>query len=522
MNRNRLLQSCTAMAVVTAVAAACTTGTNSPSTSGNAGSNLGGSIRLGTASDVTTFDPAKDAQQSDYTLSSLQYAPLVGVDKGGKIVPLLAESWTQTPTQAVITLRPNLNCSDGAPLTATQVAASLKRYADPKEGSSSGQITFGPNGKPVITGDDANRTVTIQLAQPWSDLLEGLALPASGIVCAPGLKDLAALALGPVAGAGTGPYTLTNVQRGSSYTLTGRKDYQAWATYDDQPPGNPAETLTLSVVANESTLANQILTGQLDFAAFTGQDANRFAGNGEFTVTSIPLIRTYIMFNQRPGHPGADPKVRKAVAQAISAEAYNQVFGGQGKLLTSYVDETAACANTDRSVLTGHDPAAAATVLKGVDITLEAPRAIGGGAGNEHVAAVLKQAGANVTLVNADTARWATEVGGNQGQWDMTIYPYILNSLNNGGSRFLGEAPPTGLNFGGVDNPGFTKGFHEATSTVDQNAKCGAWQSAQKALLAEHDIVPLATLNAQYVARKGIKSAMPQGSFTAPSLRIAG
>ncbi|MDQ1007811.1 peptide/nickel transport system substrate-binding protein [Streptomyces sp. V4I23] len=448
------------------------------------------------------------------------YDTLVGLDDGGKIVPRLAEKWEQSATGATFTLKKGVTCSDGKPLTASQVAASLKRYQTTSAGTA---LTFGPGNtgsKTTITGDDKAGTVTVELGTPWGELLPGLSSTATGIVCAPGLRS-DGLGAGAVPGAGTGAYEMTKTARGSSYELTLRKGFDAWPRYASMPPGAPAGTLRISVVKDESTLANQLQTGALDVAPFTGPDAARFA-NGDHSVRAAPLIRNFVAFNQRAGHPGADAEIRKAVAQALDPKAFNQVFGGAGQEMTSYVDAQAACVSTDTSLLTTTDAVAAEKILKGVRIKLVGSNAVGQGAGNTYVQEALRAAGAEVKLTNADNASWATQVLGNEGDWDVTVFPLISGRLANGGVYFVGESPAKGRNFGAVDNKKFLAGYAAATTTVDQNAKCAAWQQAQDALLKRNDVVPLATVNVHYVFRKGVSAAIPAGSLDPSTLRVSG
>lgn len=191
--------------------------------------------------------------------------------------------------------------------------------------------------------------------------------------------------------------------------------------------------------------------------------------------------------------------------------------------MTSYVDDTSACVSTDTSLLTATDPAAAKKTLAGVSIKLEGSNAVAGGAGNSYVAEALRTAGAEVKLTNADNATWATDVTANQGDWDVTVFPLISGLLARGGAYFLGPEPADGgKNYGAVKNTAFARYYVEATSTTDRNAKCAAWQKAQEALLKADDVIPLATVDVHYVARKGVSFAMPAGSLTASTLRVTG
>ncbi|WP_030555880.1 ABC transporter substrate-binding protein [Streptomyces exfoliatus] len=522
MHRSRFLSGAVTVAATSLLASACTTGpTAGPSSSG---AMSGGTVRIGVTSDVTSFDPAKGAGSTDYVMTSLLYQPLIGQDDGGVFVAGLAENWTSTPTKTTLTLKKGLTCSDGSSLTASQVVASLRRYRATSAGA---LLTFGAANageKTTITGDDAAGTVSITTATPWGEVLSGLAGTGAGIICKAGLAaGTAALAQGAVKGAASGPYEMATARRGASYVLRLRKGFEAYPRFASLPAGKPADTLRIQIARNESTLANQLRTGALDLAPITGTDVTRFTGDAGYVIRSAPFIRNHIVFNQRPGHPGADPKIRHAVAQAVSATAFNKVFGGAGRPMTSYVDDTSACVSTDTSLLTATDPAAAKKTLAGVSIKLEGSNAVAGGAGNSYVAEALRTAGAEVKLTNADNATWATDVTANQGDWDVTVFPLISGLLARGGAYFLGPEPADGgKNYGAVKNTAFARYYVEATSTTDRNAKCAAWQKAQEALLKADDVIPLATVDVHYVARKGVSFAMPAGSLTASTLRVTG
>ncbi|WP_415950131.1 ABC transporter substrate-binding protein [Streptomyces sp. KLOTTS4A1] len=520
MFRSRFLSGAVMVAATSLLASACTTGSGDGSSSdGRSGDTT---VRVGLVSDITSFDPAKGVGATDYVVTSLLYQPLVGQDTGGAYVAGLAEKWTSTPTKTTLTLKKGVTCSDGSKLTASQVVASLERYRTTAAGAT---FTFGPanaGAKTTITGDDETGTVTITTATPWGEVLSGLSTTAAGIVCKAGIDaGDSALAQGAVEGAASGAYEMVKSQRGASYELKLRQGFDAFLRFSSLSSGRPADRLRIQVVKNESTLANQLQTGALDLAPITGPDAARFADDKKHTITSAPLVRNYIGFNQRPGRPGADAAVRKAVAQAVSATAFNKVFGGTGQIMTSYVDENAACVSTDASLLTPTDAAAAKKVLKGVTIKLAGSNAVAAGAGNSYVAEALRAAGADVKLTNADNATWATDVPGNQGDWDLTVFPSINGNLARHGAYFLGDEPADGgLNYGAVGNESYAAAYVAATATTDRNAKCAAWQKAQEALLKANDVVPLATVDVNYIARKGLSFATPAGSLAISTLRV--
>ena len=119
----------------------------------------------------------------------------------------------QRPTKPSSRSRTDATCADGTEITPTIVADSLNYFADPETRNNFAKLVFGPE-RPTITADDAARTVTIDLAQPWSEVLRGLTLAQTGIICPAGLADLDGLAEGAVEGAFSGPWTLTDAQHG--------------------------------------------------------------------------------------------------------------------------------------------------------------------------------------------------------------------------------------------------------------------------------------------------------------------
>ncbi|MFI0350841.1 ABC transporter substrate-binding protein [Actinomadura sp. 9N407] len=493
------------------LASSCTT-----SGSGE-GANEAGTVNVAFGADPATFDPAKSNNASDYLVDRLLYENLVRREDGGKVVPALASAWKADARKAEFTLRDDVTCSDGSKLTPAIVAKSLTYLAAPETASGPAKLIFGP-GRPTITADDAAGTVTVTTAQPWSDLLAGLAAPSAGIACS---ADAEALKTGKAPG--TGPYTLKDAQRGSRYTFQAREGYAWGPKFAGAPKGERPKSLVAQVVNNESTRANQLTTKALDMAFLTGPDGKRFTDGDAYKVESAPAVRMYLMFNERAGHPGADEKVRRAIAQAVDRKAFDNAAGlGRGELLTSVAESTVPCVSKDESLLVKPDTAAAGKVLKGMKIKVAGTNGVAGGAGNSYVQAALRAAGADVTLRNTDSATWSTEVLGNQGDWDVNVMAHlnVTLTMTNPASLFAGEPAPKGRNVGGVKNPAFEKGMGAALATTDEAAKCEAWAGAQKALLDRVDAVPLSTVNTTYVFGKRVDAMLPGGLFDISTLVV--
>ncbi len=515
-----------AMGVCTlAIGLAATACTTSSDSGGGTGKDGGKTVKatIATSSDPTSLDPNLGTVAADFVFARMLNDQLVRRDDKGEIIPGLASEWKADASSAEFTLRGDAKCTDGTKVTASGVAKVLTRFADPATKATAASQVFGPGTKVTATGDDASGKVSVKLDKPWSDLLYGLALPQAGIVC-PAALDKPELLKSGEKGAGTGAYYMTSAKPGTSYTLAAVKGYTGWAKYKNMPQGTVPDVVEMPVIQSEATMANNLAAGTLDYAAFTGPDVARFVKDTKFTITPAPIIRMMVVFNERKGHPGADAKIREAIAQSLDRKAFNQaVTRGSGTLMASITDASVPCANTDESLLAKTDVAAAKGVLKGVKIKLVGTNAVAAGAGNEYVQASLKAAGADVKLTNADSATWGNDVISNKGDWDITVLPNLnlTNLLTTPASLFTGPSPADGgRNFPGVDNKGFAKGFGEAMATTDETAKCAAWGEAQKAMLSAHDVVPLATVNLHYTTAARVKIAAPDGLLAPETVRV--
>ncbi|MDR6415322.1 ABC transporter substrate-binding protein [Pseudarthrobacter sulfonivorans] len=522
--RGRRLAPLAAAAVAIAVAATgCTTGTaTTGSTSARQVST--DTIRTVVNADPTSFAPVEVRNADDYGINRLLFSTLVRRDENNKIVPDLATKWEITPTQGTFTIRSGATCADGTPITANVVAESLKVFASPDSKSSFRPLVLG-EGPATVTADDASGTVTVKLAQPWSDLLQGLSLHATGIVCPAGLKDPKALTAGDVPGAFSGPYTLTKKQHGVAYTFTLRDDFKAWPEYETEIPGTPAKTIEASVNANASAVSNELLTGTKDLATIRGKDATRFDGNKDFSTQVIPQGSLYMMFNERPGHPFNDPALRQAVAQALDATAFNQAAsGGLGELYSSFAHPGVPCSNQDAGLLIKPDPAAAKAALAGVKIRMVGAQVFGpNGAANTYVAEALRSAGADIELRNVDLATWSTDLTQKLDTWDITV----MGGINAGGTMYgaLSTVIGTpvekgGLNWGGLENRPVLDLVAKAMTQTDDTERCGTYQEAQKLMISEAHVIPLASLPSRVTIRSGFAMHTMNGQPDESTMRI--
>jgi len=146
-----------------------------------------GTFTMSIDDDWGGFDPY---QNRLFGYAYLAYDPLVFVKPDGSLVPGLAEKWSAVAGSATFTIRPGVTCSDGSPLTASDVAAAITYVADPKNQSIARGWTV-PDVPLKATADDSSRTVKVALDKPFGMLLN--MVEQFPIVCPKGMQNRASL-----------------------------------------------------------------------------------------------------------------------------------------------------------------------------------------------------------------------------------------------------------------------------------------------------------------------------------------
>jgi peptide/nickel transport system substrate-binding protein len=496
---------------VATVGAVLIAGCGSGSKTNQAATQGRDSVTMAIASNPS-LDPAKAANQADGIALSGLYDTLVRLDAKGEVVAGLASSWKTTPSSVAFQLRDGVTCADGAKLTPSAVAASLERLVDPATAAPFIGASFGPN-RVTVTADDAAGSVSVRTSGPWSQLLPGLAMTWTGIVCPAGLKDPAAL---QTKSFGTGPYELESAAPGRRFVLRLRSGYTWGPKLGGDAQGKLPRTLHLDVVANESTAVNLLVSGKLDIALLGGPDLKRVEGNGGFAVEQKDGGTVWLAFNEN-GTSMKDEALRRGIAQAIDRKAFaDAATFGRGDVIPSVVGPTLQCFDAAAgAAVPKFDAAAARAALgKAGTIRIIGTTQLGGGAGQEYVQAALREVGVDAKLRNTDTATWSQTLTSGKGDWELSVVP----ALNPAGSIIIpisqttGAGPPKGTNYGGAQNPQAGAALAKAITQVGPQS-CAAWGQVQQALNANVDVLPLSTLPLSIVARKGVAVLAPQGGL---------
>lgn len=475
-------------------------------------------IRSTMIANPNSFNPLTSSGVPATMANSLLYGTLLVQDDNHTFAGDLASEWELSPTRGEFTLREGATCADGTEITASVVKASLDAFA---QKSNNKDLVFGPS-EPKISADDAAGKVTIELDTAWADMGQGLSTPESGIICPAGLKDPEGTTAGKVEGAFSGPYTLADYQPGVNVEFTLRDEGYTWPEYAQPFEGRPAKTIKYSVSSDYNSIANGLLTNQIDIATVLGEPMERFKDDEKFDTERFSTANLFMVFNERKGKPFADSDARRAVAKAVDQKAFVQAAtNGLGAPATSFVSESVQCANTDAALLTPKD--ADLADIKGQAATLVGTPAVGKGAGNTYVAQALNEAGADVKLRNVDTASLFTELSTKPDSWDMTVVNLvnISSTLYAGISRFTGPITEDGgRNITGAKHEKYLAQVGQAMAETDQDKRCAIYKDLQEGLFQDAHVVPLGDVSAQLTTAEGFSARIINGISSARTMRI--
>lgn len=249
----------------------------------------GGTLRVAIAAPLYSLDPADASNISSETairqIAPLLFDALTTLDSHGEPQPSLATAWKSdfNSQRWELQLRVGVKFSDGTPLTADSVAASL-RVANPHWNISSA-------GDSVVIESDASDT----------SLPAELALPQNSIVFRAGGKLV-----------GTGPFAVAQWDTDKTLTLAARDD--DWA-------GRPfVDSLEISVARSPRDEMLSLDLGKVDVIEAAAEQMIRTPS----TITSAPDELLALVFTRNAQSP-EEMRLRQALSSAIDRNSLNSV-----------------------------------------------------------------------------------------------------------------------------------------------------------------------------------------------------
>lgn len=302
-----------ATAATIAIAALALTGCAGGGDDGSGANDSGRADRLTLTAIVapTSYDISQGAEFGNRSpFFQAVFDTLLQKNGEGEIEPWLATDWeyNEDNTVLTLTLRDDVEFTDGTALDAAAVVTSLEHFRD---GTSPQAATMA--GKEFAAVDDT--TVTITQAAPDPSLVNLLSI-APGFIAAPSMFEESDAATAPI---GSGPYVLDTAATvtGTTYVYTANPDY--W-----NPDAVKYDNLTINVIEDPTATLNALKAGEANGAKIVNNDTIPEIEASGWTVEANELDFQGMLLFDRDGTMApelADVRVRQAINMAFDREA---------------------------------------------------------------------------------------------------------------------------------------------------------------------------------------------------------
>jgi peptide/nickel transport system substrate-binding protein len=460
------------------------TATTSGSSSGSSSSGTpdpNGVVKYGVDLNETfsgTFDPAQSTDDCSYTEYTALYDSLLAPGNDN-VSPLLAASYTATPTSITFHLQPGAKFSNGDPVTASTVEASINHI---KTSPFRFSLTY-IQSMQVVNPE----TVTFTLNKPvagdvlWAmTYIDGMQL------------DPAALPTSTTVPASSGPFTLTNYQQGSSMTLKANPTYWDKSAYKL----GGVEFVQVSPGPQE---VSALESGAVDMLPLQPEDYTAVKDLPDVGIATTSSADYLVMQTRQNQAPFNDPKVRAALEYAVDRNAINTaVFSGLGEPAFQPFPSSSAGYNKSVGQQYTYQPAKAKAMLaaaghpNGINFTLVIPTPSATFSRTAQILqAEMAPAGFKVSIQQVNGADLFTEVY-EHGEGDAVLSEELTNGpdlANNFESEY------TGVGFAGTQlgdtNPTLTPLVDQALTSLSPSVQGPPMQEASKIAMATGTEVPL-------------------------------
>jgi oligopeptide transport system substrate-binding protein len=295
-------------------------------------------LERGNGPEPDSLDAHRAQSLSAFNVLRDLYEGLVTEDVDGRLSPGLAESWVVADDGRswTFTLREGLRWSDGAPLTADQVVASLRRALDPAtlapyakllEPIAGAAEVIAGRAPPETLGVEAPdpRTVIVRLARP-APLDKLLTLPVAFVVDVEAVTRHGARHTRAGNLRGNGAYRLVDWQPQTAIRLERNPHYHGAAAV-------PIAAVRFHVTEDPSSEMKRFLAGDLDLTeSVPAGNLERLRERFGDQLVVAPMLGTFWFgFNlRRPPFRDA-PELREALSLAIDREILVRHVTGFGE-----------------------------------------------------------------------------------------------------------------------------------------------------------------------------------------------
>jgi len=462
---------------------------------------------------INTLDPGQAALVPESYVIWGIFNSLLKFDQQMQIVPDLAESFQfSSPTVLSFKLRKGVKFHDDVEMTAEDVKFTIERLQSDEYGSPH-QAKFEIIHEIRIIDP---YTVEIETKEPFAPLLSYLTNTRTGSQIVPKhlLEDGTpeSFATAPI---GTGPFRITDLERGASVQLEAFKSYFV--------EGLPIPTaVEIPLIAEESAGVTALIGGTIDITSTAPfADIPQLEQNANVQVLKLPgLNNRFIQLNTRTA-PFDDVHFRRAVAMAFDQQSMvDVVLFGEGTTANGIIPTSIPWASLqEKSPLLQFDPAAAQAELakskygtgaEGTVLTwgsswwkrfaevfvLQVNQVLG-----VNLSVEVSEAGA--VYQRLKSGDFQASIWGWLGLIDPDEYAYEM--LHSTGWR----------NFGGYSDPEVDALLEQARRELDQAVRGGIYRQAELLILEDMPVIPCFESNVHNLLSKNVTDfeQLPYSAF---------
>ncbi|SDS70443.1 ABC transporter substrate-binding protein [Microterricola viridarii] len=486
------------------------------------------------------LDPHVGGNYPQALIAGQYLESLVSIDDNGRIIPWLADSWEMAEDGLTweFTLRDDVRFSDGTPLTAADVKATVEHVQDPATGSSTGYLALGKvAGVEAVSDTVARFTMTA----PDSALLESLSQPWLAIESAAGIaRGLDENCQAPI---GTGPFAVDGWVKQDHVALVRNDNYSS-------PPADAAhegpaylEAIDWRFLPDSASRYAALQAGQVQVIDNAQPDTLAAAASaGTFTEIDAPRPGASNRLELNSGQaPFDDPLVREAFIRAVDVnDGIDSLFFGTAARSYSALSSVEPLGYSDESLF-GTDLKKANALLDeagwsekdadgirvkdGQRLSLAFPVSTNQSIPAEQslfeqVQATAAEAGFEVVITPLDLSSWYGALFTND--YDVVSAPYtkvgpdVLRILYHSDSI---TPAPSGYfaNLAQLSDPELDSLLAQAASSLDADERQTLYTAAQKRILGSFTVLPLYDQQNHFLLSPTLHGARAIGTVSTPS-----
>ncbi len=295
----------------------------------------GAATRMVTAvleSEVVILDPHQTTAAISRTFGYHVFDTLFSMDSKGVVHPQIVDTFRTSPDQLAwdFTLRPGLAFHDGAPVTAADCVASLRRWA-PLD--SLGRMLLAATDTMTATTPDS---FIIKLKRPFPLLLDVLGKPNAAVPFIMPQRILPAARgdrIKEIVGSGPFVFDAARWRSGDVMVLSRNERYVPRAEPADFVSGGKKvliDELVLKTIQDDSTSAAALIAGEIDYMQYLPFDwLGKLEADRDLSVmrlSGVDMFQGNFRLNHANG-PFADPEVRRVLWQLVDQDEIMQAIG---------------------------------------------------------------------------------------------------------------------------------------------------------------------------------------------------